>query len=71
MSSKHKKEELIKILNEMITTYENLPQNAMITPITHYDYISLLLLVRELFRFSFIDDNCSKTESSLESSSSV
>lgn len=45
-----KKEELLKILDEMINTYENLPQHALITPVTHYDFTSLLLLVRELFR---------------------
>ena len=49
-----KKEELMGILQEMIDTYEKLPQNGMIQPVTHYDHVSLLLLVRELFKASDI-----------------
>jgi len=52
MTEKTKKEQLLDILQEMITTFENLPQHAMATPITHYDYISLLLLMKELFKAS-------------------
>lgn len=57
MTEKNKKEKLLEILEEMIKTYENLPQHAMGTPITHYDYVSLLLLVRELFKASDIEES--------------
>jgi len=56
-----KKAQLLQILDEMIKTYEELPQNAMIMPVTHYDHTSLLLLIRELFKVkdSDIDESCS------------
>jgi len=53
-----KKEKLMEILDEMIKTYENLPQNAMMQPVTHYDHTSLLLLLRELFKVSDIAESC-------------
>lgn len=37
-------------LEEMIKKIEELPQAAMVTAITHYDYYSLLLLLSALFR---------------------
>ena len=50
MEEKPKKEQLMDILNEMIMTYEGLPEHAKSSPVTHYDHISLLLLLRELFK---------------------
>lgn len=50
--SKPSIEELLGLLNHMIKTYEELPPNAMTTPITHYDLLSVLLLFAELFRAS-------------------
>ncbi len=44
------KKELLDMLNEMIKNIENLPTNAMSTPITHYDLLSALLLVSAILR---------------------
>lgn len=49
------KEELLDMLSEMIKNYENLPPGALLTPITHYDHQSLLLLLSALFREAFKD----------------
>ena len=50
MTKEEKKKKLLDILDEMIKTYENLPQGAMLTPVTNYDLVSVLLLVSALFR---------------------
>jgi len=47
---KPKKEELLGYLDEMIKSYDNLPQHAMTTPITHYDHQALLVLLSALLR---------------------
>lgn len=44
------KKDRIKMLEEMIKSYENLPQNAMITPVNHYDFVSGLLLLLSILR---------------------
>ncbi len=44
------KKERIKMLDEMIKSYENLPQNAMGTPINHYDFVSALLLLSSILK---------------------
>lgn len=41
------KVDMLKAISDSI---ENLPQHAMQTPITHYDYNSLLLLLISIFR---------------------
>jgi hypothetical protein len=46
---KPKRKLLLEILDEMVKTYETLPQSAMMQPITHYDHQSLLLLIQALF----------------------
>jgi len=46
------REELLEMLADMIKTYENLPQNAMTQPITHYDLLSVLLLMSSILRSS-------------------
>lgn len=43
------KKEMIEMLKEMIKRIEELPQMAMLTPINHYDYVSLLILLSGLF----------------------
>jgi len=48
--SKPTKSDLMKMLDEMIKNYENLPDNAMSTPITHYDFCSSLLLISSILR---------------------
>lgn len=40
------KKYLLDRLNEMIKSYENLPQSALTLPINHYDFISLMLLIQ-------------------------
>ena len=47
---KPNKQQLMQMLSEMIDSYERLPQHALITPVTHYDLLSVLLIVCELFR---------------------
>lgn len=42
------KEEKLKALDEMIKSYENLPPHALSQPTTHYDILSVLLLVKSL-----------------------
>lgn len=49
--------ELMEILSDMIKTYEELPQYAMVQPTTHYDLLSVLLLVRSLFNVSVPHDD--------------
>ncbi len=44
------KQELLNMLSEMIKNIENLPQHAMISPINHYDFSSLLILLLALFK---------------------
>ncbi len=42
--------EMLKMLEEMIQNIERLPNNAMISPVTHYDLASALLLILSIFR---------------------
>ena len=44
------REDLLKMLEDMIKHYENLPQNVLNAPITGYDLTSFMLLVSSLFR---------------------
>ena len=46
------RDDLLTMLKEMITHYESLPQNAMTAPVTHYDMLSVLMLVSALFKAS-------------------
>lgn len=41
-----KKDEILTCVNEIIKTIEGLPQHVQVLPITHYDFLSLLLLFR-------------------------
>ena len=51
-NTQHKpsKVELLEMLHDMIKAIENLPPAGMSTYITHYDYVSLLILLSALFR---------------------
>lgn len=49
--------ELIDMLSEMIKNIENLPQYVMSSPITHYDFCSLLILITALFRTDSCKDD--------------
>lgn len=44
------REDKLKILDELIKTYESLPSNALAAPITGYDLLSALLLVSSILR---------------------
>lgn len=46
----NRKKLALNALEEMIKKIEELPQMAWTTPITHYDYYSLLLLLSALFK---------------------
>lgn len=41
-----KKDELLKLLDEMLETYTRLPREAMMQPITHWEIESLLIWIR-------------------------
>lgn len=43
------KPEVLSLLSEMIKNLEDLPQQAMSLPITHYDYYSLLMVLHSFF----------------------
>jgi hypothetical protein len=47
---KPSKEELIRMLDEMVKSYEKLPQHVMLAPVSHADQLSLLMLVSSLFK---------------------
>lgn len=49
-STRPNKKELLAMLDEMIKNTENLPQSAMTSPITHYDFASALLLLSSILR---------------------
>lgn len=44
------KKELIDELDALIARSDDLPQHAMLSPITHADYYSLMLLLSSIFR---------------------
>lgn len=47
---KQDKKELLEILDEMIKSYERLPQHAMLQPITHADLCSVMMLLSSILR---------------------
>lgn len=49
-NEKPSKKDLLFMLDEMIKNVENLPQHVMSSPISHYDYCSLLILLSALFK---------------------
>lgn len=42
--------DLLSMLDEMIKSYDTLPHHAMLSPVSHADHISLLMLVSSLFK---------------------
>lgn len=44
------KEEMLLELDRMIQSIEQLPQEAMSTPINHYDWLSYLMLINSILR---------------------
>ncbi len=53
---KPSKRDYVEMINKMIEDIENLPQQAMLTPINHYDFCSLLLLLSEIFKSDLVPD---------------
>lgn len=49
-SSKPTKKELVDMLKMMIDNIEKLPEYVMMTPISHYDHLSALLLLLAIFK---------------------
>ena len=49
-SMKPTKKDLLQMLDEMIKSYERLPDHAKAIPISHYDFISALLLLSSVLR---------------------
>lgn len=49
-TSKPSREDLLNMLEEMVKSYEALPEYVMLTPITHADYVAGLLLLLSLLR---------------------
>ena len=48
LAPRSNREELLSELDEMLKNIANLPTNAMITPITHYDFCSALILIKDI-----------------------
>jgi len=44
------KEEFLQALDEMIKRIEDMPQQAMVVAINHYDFVSLLILLSSIFK---------------------
>ncbi len=47
--------DIIAIIDNMIKDVEKLPQHAMNQPLTHYDYLSLLMLLSAAFKANIND----------------
>jgi hypothetical protein len=45
-----RREELLRMLDEMVKAYEDLPESGKLAPITNYDLASALLLVSSILR---------------------
>jgi len=50
-AQKPTRDELLKVLDEMIVNIENLPSHVMATPINHYDFCSALILMRSILKY--------------------
>lgn len=48
MDEKTDKEILIDSIDNLISAYERLPENAMTMPITHYDMLSILYMIKKI-----------------------
>ena len=53
------REDFLDALNEMIKRIDDMPQQAMIVSINHYDFVSLLILLSSIFKSE--TDNRAKT----------
>ena len=50
------KEKIVRELEILLENIQSLPDQAMITPINHYDYASLLMVLVSLFKLDLKDD---------------
>lgn len=50
IGNKMTRTDLLSMLDEMIKSYERLPQNALYEPVTHSDLVSALLLLSSILR---------------------
>lgn len=50
-------DDLLAALDEMIRRIEDMPPNAMVVSINHYDFVSLLMLLSSIFRFKGMSDS--------------
>jgi len=48
MTKDEKKKQILISVKEMIEHYEKLPPHAKVLPVTHYDHLSLLILISTL-----------------------
>ena len=55
------KKDLIYALDELIRKIEEMPPNAMVTMINHYDYLTLLVWLSSWLRVSDKEFNCDNT----------
>lgn len=44
------RDDMLSALDEMIKRIEEMPANAMVVSINHYDFVSLLILLSSIFR---------------------
>jgi len=44
------KKDLIEMLDKMVEDMENLPTTALLSPINHYDFYSLIMLISSIFK---------------------
>lgn len=56
LNSKPSKNDLISMLDKMVEDIENLPEKAMLTPINHYDFCSLIILLSSIFKSGLDSD---------------
>ena len=47
--TKTSRKELIDMLTEMQNNIERLPQHAMLEPISHYEHVALIILLKAIF----------------------
>ncbi len=46
------REEIMTLFDNMIENIQSMPEKVMSLPISHYDHVSLMLIIRSLFRAS-------------------
>lgn len=49
-AEKPTKNDILKAIESTMHNLENLPQAAMLSPLTHYDYISILMLLQAILK---------------------